>query len=70
MYRNDHTPPHFHALVAENRAVIDIETLEVIAGHLPKHKLRGVLKWAASRQNALHVAWRNAQALRFPGMIE
>jgi hypothetical protein len=64
MYWNDHAPPHFHALLAEHRAVIDIETLTVIEGYLPKHKLRGVLKWAESRQNALHVAWRNIQAFR------
>jgi hypothetical protein len=64
MYWNDHAPPHFHALLAEHRAVVDIETLKVIEGYLPKHKLRSVLKWAASRQDALQVTWRNTQALR------
>jgi hypothetical protein len=62
MYWNDHVPPHFHALFAEHRAVIEIETLTVIEGHLPKSKLRSVLKWSESRQNALHGVWRNTQA--------
>ena len=70
MYWNDHDPPHFHALLAENRAVIEIETFTVVEGHLPKHKLRAILKWAASRQDALFAAWRNTQALRPSGTIK
>jgi Domain of unknown function (DUF4160) len=70
MYWNDHAPPHFHALLAEHRAVIEIDSLTVIGGYLPKHKLRSVLEWAASRQGAFHSAWRSTQALRSPGTIE
>jgi hypothetical protein len=70
MYWNDHAPPHFHALLAEHRAVIEIDALTLVGGYLPKHKLRSVLKWAASRQDALHAAWRNLQALRPSGTIE
>jgi hypothetical protein len=70
MYWNDHAPPHFHALLAEHRAVVEIDGLSVVGGCLPKPKLRSVLKWAASRQNALHVAWRNTQALRPSGTVE
>jgi hypothetical protein len=69
MYWNDHAPAHFHALLAEHRAVIEIDGL-VVGGYLPKHKLRSILKWAASRQDALHAAWRNTQALRPSGTIE
>jgi hypothetical protein len=70
MYWNDHAPAHFHALLAEHRAVIEIDGLTVVGGYLPKRKLRSVLKWAASRQDALHAAWRNTQALRPSGTIE
>jgi hypothetical protein len=62
MYWNDHAPPHFHALFAEHRAVVEIETLTQIEGYLPKPKLRAVLKWAESRQDALQGVWRNTQA--------
>jgi hypothetical protein len=62
MYWNDNAPPHFHALLAEHRAVIEIETLTLIEGYLPKPKLRAVLKLAESRQNALQGVWRNTQA--------
>jgi len=44
MYGNDHPPPHFHVLFAEHRAVIDIKTLTLSRGDLPKSKLRAVGK--------------------------
>ncbi len=34
MFWNDHAPPHFHALYAEDEALIDIGTLQVLEGHL------------------------------------
>ena len=30
MYWNDHAPPHFHALYAEEEVLIDIRTLDVL----------------------------------------
>jgi hypothetical protein len=33
---NDHPPPHFHAIIAEHRAMIDIETLEIVKGSIPR----------------------------------
>lgn len=30
MYFDDHPPPHFHAIYADSKAVIDIETLALI----------------------------------------
>jgi len=64
MYWNDHEPAHFHvhALFAEHRAIIAIETLSRIDGYLPKSKLRAVLSWAEPRMTALWNAWHNTQA--------
>jgi hypothetical protein len=39
MFWRDYAPPHFHALYAEDEALIDIRTLEVIHGSLPKRAL-------------------------------
>ncbi|WP_262887946.1 DUF4160 domain-containing protein [Cyclobacterium salsum] len=33
---NDHSPPHFHVVYQDNEALIDIKTLEILEGHLPK----------------------------------
>jgi hypothetical protein len=32
MYWNDHAPPHFHALYAEEEVLIDIRPLDVLQG--------------------------------------
>ncbi|MCJ2014478.1 DUF4160 domain-containing protein [Methylobacterium sp. J-076] len=60
LYANEHPPPHFHAWFAEHRAVIDIETLTVTEGFLPVAKRKKVLRWAATRQDALRRAFIQA----------
>ena len=62
VYGNDHGLPHFHVLAAEYRAVIDIETMELIRGRLPRAKLRKVLVWAESRRAGLLEAWDLARS--------
>jgi len=52
-YANEHPPPHFHAYCAEHVASFDIATLSVIEGFLPVAKRRKVIRWAATRQDAL-----------------
>jgi hypothetical protein len=52
-YANEHPPAHFHATIAEHRAVIDIVGLTITAGSLPATKRGKVLAWAASRQGLL-----------------
>ncbi len=37
-YANEHPPAHFHAVIAEHRAVIDSVDLKIIAGSLPAAK--------------------------------
>jgi hypothetical protein len=44
MFWNDHPPPHFHAVYAEDEAKIDIQTLEVTEGSLPRRALGLVLE--------------------------
>jgi hypothetical protein len=34
--QNDHAPPHFHARYGEFEATIDLGTLDVIQGQLPR----------------------------------
>ena len=40
MFFNDHLPPHFHAEFAEFKAMISIETGEIIDGEMPKKQLK------------------------------
>jgi hypothetical protein len=68
-YANDHPPPHFHVLFAEYRAVIDIKTLKLVRGDLPKAKLRAVVRWATPRRAALLEAWDITQTHGDPEKI-
>jgi Domain of unknown function (DUF4160) len=70
MYPNDHRPPHFHVLFAEYRAVVDIDTLKLSRGELPKAKLRAILKWAKPRRDKLLEAWNITQAQLVPERIQ
>jgi hypothetical protein len=51
MFWQEHAPPHFHALYGEFEALIDIRTLEVIRGSLPRRALFLVKELCEARQN-------------------
>lgn len=36
MFYNDHNPAHFHVIFQEHEAIVDIRTLEVLSGTIPK----------------------------------
>ncbi|HWG06552.1 MAG TPA: DUF4160 domain-containing protein [Beijerinckiaceae bacterium] len=37
-YANEHPPAHFHAIIAEHRAVVDISRATILEGSLPAAK--------------------------------
>lgn len=57
MFWDDHAPPHFHALYAEYEAMIDIQTLAVIQGSMPRRALSLVLEWASEHRAELLEDW-------------
>ena len=63
MYRPDHPPPHFHAQYGEHIAHIELGTLRVINGSLPRRALRLVVEWAKLHPRELQSNWELAQAL-------
>ncbi len=70
MFFNEHAPPHFHAEYAEHRAVINIRTLEVIDGKLPRRALELVLDWAELHQDELLLDWGLCQQHQQPADID
>ena len=67
MFYNDHNPPHFHANYGGHRAVIAINTGEVIEGHLPPRVLGLVQEWREHHKAELFEDWtlaRNRKALK------
>lgn len=69
MFWNDHAPPHFHALYGEFEALIDIRTLEIMEGRLPRRALALVLEWAAMHRNALMEDWNLCESRQMPRKI-
>ncbi|HXT50281.1 MAG TPA: DUF4160 domain-containing protein [Thermoanaerobaculia bacterium] len=70
MFWSEHGIPHFHALYAENEAVIDIEGLTVLRGSLPRRALALVLEWATEHRQELMDNWKLCRDLQPPKSIE
>lgn len=61
MFYNDHDPAHFHAIYGEHEALIEIETLLVLRGSLPRRALTLVIEWAALHREELRTDWQMAR---------
>lgn len=62
MYYADHEPAHFHVRHAEQRAVVAIDDLRVLAGQLSPRALGLVVEWAAVHRRELRENWALAAA--------
>ena len=61
MYFNEHNPPHFHIRYNEYRAVMDIQTLNVLDGLLPA-RVRGLVEeWAELHRQELLSMWNSKE---------
>jgi hypothetical protein len=69
-YPDEHPPPHFHVVFAEHRAQIEIESLRILKGTLPRSKLASVISWASTRRAELMEAWSALDEKRKPGKIK
>ena len=70
LYFNEHNPPHFHAKYGDYKAEIDIATLEVLAGELPKRVKALVIEWAADHRRELMEDWQLARQMQELRSIE
>ena len=66
---NDHNPPHFHVKYAGDEATIEIATLSMSGGSLPKSIERLVFNWATRHKDELESAWHLTQNMVSPGKI-
>jgi hypothetical protein len=70
MFFNGHPPPHFHARYADFEATVDISTLEVLQGQLPRRALNRVQERAMIHKEELLADWRCRRANTPPAKIE
>ena len=65
-----HHRPHFHAYYQENVGVYAIDTIELIAGQLPRRQHRLVEAWAELHQRELLTDWERLQSGQIPVKID
>jgi hypothetical protein len=69
MYFSDHAPPHFHAIYGGAEVQIDIRTLEVLEGGIPRRAMAFVLEWASQHRIELLEDWELCVARQSPKKI-
>ena len=62
VFYSDHEPAHFHAIYGEHEVLIEVETLSVFRGSLPRRAVALVLEWAALHRSELLDDWRRARS--------
>ena len=61
MFYEDHAPPHFHVRYAKQKAVIRIDSVELLQGTLSPKARALVLEWANLHQDELMIDWELAR---------
>ena len=69
MFYGDHPPPHFHG-VYQGEGKVNINTLEVIEGDMPRRARTLVLEWAVLHRAELRQAWDTASRNQQPSKIQ
>jgi len=70
MFFDDHEPAHFHVKYNEYKAVIAIETLDIIRGKLPPKAQALVKEWAQQHKDELMHDWELCKAQKTPKKID
>ena len=70
MFWGDHAPPHFNALYGEYEVIVNIRTLEIIKGFMPRRALALVLEWASLHREELMEDWKLCELKQMPVKIE
>jgi hypothetical protein len=65
-----HHVPHFHAYYQDDVAVFALDSIDLIAGVLPRRQRRLVEAWAELHQEELLADWHRLQAGQTPLPIE
>ena len=65
-----HHRPHFHAYYQDEVVIMAVDSIERLAGILPRRQQRMVEAWAEIHQDELLEDWNRLQAGRPPVKIE
>jgi len=58
--RTEHNPPHFHAYYQEFKAMVNIQTCEIMQGNIPSKQSKLIVAWAELHKDELLADWNLA----------
>lgn len=70
MYFSDHNPPHFHVEYNSYKAEVEIDTLNIKSGEIPKRVYLLVLEWAINHKVELKRNWELTKSNQQPIKID
>lgn len=65
-FRNEHNPPHIHAVYGEHNGLFEISTMEMIEGDLPAKAVNMVQEWGQDHKAELQSMWDTRQLKKLP----
>lgn len=65
----EHEPSHIHALYGEYVGEINIRTMEMEVGDLPRKALELVQEWLSAHQDELQEMWDKQQIRKLPPLM-
>jgi hypothetical protein len=69
MHWREHGPPHFHASYGSSYCAVNLITLEILSGTLPRRAKALTLEWAAEHREALMENWQLCATKQTPRKI-
>ena len=57
----EHNPPHIHALCGDDMVAINVQTGDVMEGHLAQKELSMVRRWIEVNKDALVRMWKTQE---------
>jgi hypothetical protein len=57
----DHAPPHVHVYRAEYEAMVNMRSLQIMEGAIPRKAYRPLMEWMDRNSNELLERWNLAQ---------
>jgi hypothetical protein len=65
-FRDEHNPPHIHAVYGEHNGLFRIEDMEMIEGDLPARARKMVEEWGTSYKADLQAMWDSKTLKKLP----
>lgn len=65
-FRDEHNPPHIHAVYGEHNGLFEISTMQMIEGDLPSKAVKLVQEWGEGYKTELQTMWDTKQLKKLP----